>query len=262
VTSLGLDIGSLFSKAVLLRDGQFLASVIIDTPGNVTQGINKLIAEATSEGHIAEAEVDICVSTGQGSNLVEQSDFVEDDVVCITTATRHFLPETRLIIIDVGGQSITTILMSSEGEILNFMRNDKCASGSGRFIEVIGHSLGVPIDQIDQVAAQSQKKISLSTQCAVFAESEVISHLNRGESPANIIASVCESVAMLVISQALRFGSSENYTLTGGVTRLATVSRIIKERLGRIFYSFPVNPQLAAAYGAALIGISDTSHIS
>lgn len=251
--TLGLDAGSLFSKAVLLKDQQFLASAIIDTTGNIAQEIDKLIAEVISKGDMAEAEVDICVSTGQGRNLVEQSDFVEDNLTCIAMAAHHLLPETSLII-DVGGQSITTILIDFEGGILNFMHNDKCASGSGRFIEVIGHSLGISIDQVDQMAAQAQKRISLSTQCAVFAESEVISYVNQGETPADIIASVCESVAMLVVSQALRFGSPENYTLTGGVMRLVTVSEIVKKRLGGTFYSFPVNPQLAAAYGAALIG--------
>lgn len=254
--ALGLDIGSLFSKAVLLKDKQFLASAIIDTVGNIAQEINKLITEVTGKGDIAGAEVDICVSTGQGSNLVEQVDFIEDSLACIAMATSHLLPESSLAI-DVGGQSITTILSDSQGEVLNFMHNDKCASGSGRFIDVIGNSLGISIDQIDQVAAQAQKRISLSTQCAVFAESEVISYVNNGEAPADIIASVCESVAMIVISQALRFGPPENYTLIGGVMRLVTVSEVIKERLGGTFYPFPVNPQMAIAYGAALIGSED-----
>ncbi len=254
--ALGLDIGNLFSKAVLLKDRQFLSSAIIDTTGNITQEIDRLIGEVTGKGDIAKAEVDICVSAGQGSNLVEQADFAEDSLACIAMAACHLLPESRLTI-DVGGQSITTILSDPQGEVLNFMHNDKCASGSGRFIEVIGRSLGISINQIDQVAAQAQKRISLSTQCAVFAESEVISYVNKGEAPADIIAGVCESVAMIVVSQALRFGPPENYTLTGGVMRLVTVSEIIKERLGGTFYSFPVNPQLATAYGAALMGSED-----
>jgi predicted CoA-substrate-specific enzyme activase len=251
--TLGLDIGSLFSKAVILRDDKIVSSEIRETTGNVAREIEDLVKETLDRGGLANRDVEVVVSTGHGRDLVKQADFCEDDVSCIAMATRHFLPEVSLSI-DIGGQSISTILSDPAGEVLDFMRNDKCASGSGRFIEVMSGALGIPLDRIDETVDQARQRISISSQCGVFAESEVISHLNQGKDVADILAGICHSVASIAISQAMRFGIDENYTVTGGVGRIRSIPQMMEERLKGRYHPFPISPQLAAAYGAAIIG--------
>ncbi len=251
--TMGLDIGSLFSKAVILKDGEVAASEIRETTGTIAQEIDQLIESVLQQANLRPGDVEVLVSTGAGEDLVKTADFGEDDVACIAMATHHFLPDVNLTI-DIGGQSIATILSDGQGEILDFMRNDKCASGSGRFLEMITAALGVPLDQVDQTVEGSGKIVPISSQCGVFAESEVISYVNQGEKVPDIIAGICDAVSKIVVSQTLRFGNYESYTVTGGVARVNTIPRMMGEMLPGKYYPFPLDPQLAAAFGAALIG--------
>lgn len=251
--ALGVDVGSLFSKAVVLRDEEMVASEIRETTGNVAQELDDLIEAVLKKAGLTPEDVEVCVSTGTGGDLVKPAEFDEDDVACIAMATRHFLPEVALAI-DIGGQSIATVLSDAEGEVLDFMRNDKCASGSGRYLEVMSGALGVAVDQIDNTAGLAKQRISISSQCGVFAESEIVSHVNQGEPVPDIVAGLCDSVASMVISQAMRFGGGDDYTVTGGVARLRSVTGMMQERLRGAYRPFPIDPMLAAAFGAAFIG--------
>lgn len=251
--TLGVDVGSIFTKVVLLKDDEIAASLICETVGDISQRIGGMIEEVLAAAGVTPEEVKCCVSSGQGEDLVERADFSEDDIACVAVATRHLLPDTELSI-DIGGQSITTVLSESSGDILNYLRNDKCASGSGRFIEVISTALGVAIDDIDKVVGESRNKVAVSTQCAVFAESEVISYVNLGEPVPDIIAGICDSMARIIVSQALRIGPVENFTVTGGVARLSSVVNILEERIQGGYRPLPMDPRLTVAYGAALIG--------
>lgn len=250
--TLGIDVGSLFTKAVLLNDDKLLVSKIRETTGNIADEIDGFIEEVAKEGKISRDDIEVIVSSGQGEDLVNSADFSEDDVACIAVATRHLLPDTEMTV-DIGGQSIKTILSDPDGNIINFMRNDKCASGSGRFIEVISSALGVDIEKIDETIGKAKNKIPVSTQCAVFAESEIISYVNQGEAVPDIIAGVCDSMARIIVSQALRMGKVENFTVTGGVGRIKSTVGVLEERINGNYTPFPVDPGLAVAYGAALI---------
>jgi (R)-2-hydroxyacyl-CoA dehydratese activating ATPase len=251
--SLGLDVGSLFTKAVLLDDHHLLATAIRETSGTIALEAGALIDLTLTRGGISRHELAVITSTGQGDELIEEADYLEDDVACIAMATRHHLPDAELTL-EIGGQSITGVLSSPPGDVVNYMRNDKCASGTGRFIEVISTALGVQVEQFDQTVAQAEKKITISSQCAVFAESEIISYLNRGETVPDIIAGVCESTARIVISQALRFGPVKQYTVTGGVARFSSLIGVLREKLPGQYRPFPIDPGFAAAFGAALLG--------
>jgi (R)-2-hydroxyacyl-CoA dehydratese activating ATPase len=251
--TMGVDVGSLFSKAVVLRDEEMVASEIRETTGNVAQELDDLIASVLDQAGLKPEDVEVCVSTGTGGDLVKPAEFDEDDVACLAMATRHFLPEVA-VVINIGGQSIATVLSDDEGEVLDFMRNDKCASGSGRYLEVMSGALGVKVDQIDATAGQAEQRISISSQCGVFAESEIVSHVNQGEPVPDIVAGLCDSVASIVISQAMRFGGGDDYTITGGVARIDSVTSMMQERLRGNYHPFPIDPMLAAAYGAAIIG--------
>ena len=249
--ALGIDIGSLFAKAVVMKEENILASAIKVTTGNIADEIDSLIAEMLGAAGLNAGDIASCMATGNGSDLVKVADSSESDLFCMSEAMRRLMPSQDLVL-DLGGQNITSIVLDEQGNMIDFMRNDKCASGSGRFLEVMSTALGVDINEVDEVAARATKKVSIGSQCGVFVESEVITHVNQGESTPDILAGICDSVAKLVVSQALRFGP-RNYTFTGGVARLRAVTDLARERLIGTCQEFPHNPQLAAAIGAALL---------
>jgi len=249
---LGLDIGSLFVKGVVLDKGELVASVIRDTTGNVADELDGLVEEMLEKAGLSRNDLECIGVTGRGADACPDADLRVDDVSCIGAAVRRFLPETNMVL-DMGGQSITSILLDEDGEIVDFMRNDKCASGSGKFLEVMSSALGVGMDQLDEVASGSSKKVSISSQCGVFVESEIITHVNEGEAAADIIAGLCESVAKILISQALKFGFQDDYTFTGGVATLEAVTGRATPRINGTYKPFPFNPRFAGAIGAALL---------
>jgi predicted CoA-substrate-specific enzyme activase len=250
--TLGCDIGSLFSKAVIIEGDRLSASRVIETTGNIAGGIEKLLGDVCSEAGLDLETLDGIVGTGSGAEFIEDANFLEDEIACIAWAARCYLPEVELVV-DVGGQSITSLLLDEEGNVVDFMRNDKCASGSGRFLEVMSNAVGIPIDNLDEAASQATKQVSISSQCGVFVESEVITHVNNGERPQDIVAGLCDAVARIVTSQARRFGMGNRYTFTGGVAKVKTVVDLICKRMDGEYQPFPHDPHLAAAIGAALL---------
>jgi predicted CoA-substrate-specific enzyme activase len=252
--ALGCDVGSLFTKLVLLRDGQLLASRVTQTTGTIARDLEELLEELLRGAGVQRAELEGVVSTGSGRELVADVDFEEEPMSCVGVAVRQHLSDVSLVL-DVGGQSITSMQLDAEGDVVNFMLNDKCASGSGRFLEVMSQALGIPITELDESASGADRPAPISSQCGVFVESEVITHLNAGVDPAQISAGLCDSVARIVVSQARRFAGDDriDYCLTGGVARIRSVVEMICQRLEGTYHPFPLDPQLAAAYGAALL---------
>jgi len=252
VITAGIDIGNILSKVVIMDGDELVASGITDTTGTVAMEIAGFFDSVVKDAGLTRDRIETVVGTGAGADMLEGVDFVEDDVTCIGASAGYLLPDVNLVV-DMGGQSITAILLNAGGDIVNFMRNDKCASGSGRFLEVISGALGVDVTAIDETVANAKSSVPISSQCGVFGESEVITHVNAGEDPADIVAGVCESVANIVVAQAGKFDSGENYTLTGGVARIDSVGRVIKEKLSGKYYAYPFDPRLTAAVGAALL---------
>jgi predicted CoA-substrate-specific enzyme activase len=252
VITMGIDVGNLLSKVVVLDDDALVASGVMETTGNVSEEIEGFIESVLSGAGLSRGKIEASAGTGTGAEMLEGVDFVEDELTCVAAAGAYLIPEINMLV-DVGGQSITSMLIDEDGDVVNFMRNDKCASGSGRFLEVMSNAVGIGIDDIDITVASSAKKIPISSQCGVFAESEVITHVNEGEVPADIVAGLCEAVANIVAAQARRFSSGDKYTLTGGVARIESVACLVRDKLGGTFYEFPHDPRLAAALGAAIL---------
>jgi predicted CoA-substrate-specific enzyme activase len=250
--TLGCDVGSLFTKAVLLRGGELAASAIIETTGTIAAELPGFIEAVLARGQVARAQVEAIAATGRGGSLVGEADFVEEEMACVGVAVRHLMGEVDRVV-EIGGQSISAMLLDPDGDLLDFVRNDKCASGSGRFLEVMSGALGIPIGELDAHAARASRDTPLSSQCGVFVESEVITHLNAGEDPADIAAGLCDAVARIIVSQAKRLSERAPYTLTGGVARIQGVVRRVQRRLSGEYRAFPQDPSLAAALGAALL---------
>ncbi|MHB8895804.1 MAG: acyl-CoA dehydratase activase [Candidatus Geothermincolia bacterium] len=257
---MGIDIGNLLTKVVILDGDALVASSMMPTTGNVSSEIAGLVERVLEEASLGRGEVGAVACTGSGAELAGERDLTEDEVTCVAAAGAYYLPEINMVV-DVGGQSITAVLLDDDGDVVNFMRNDKCASGSGRFLEVMSNAVGVGIDEIDGAAASARKPVPISSQCGVFAESEVITHVNAGEEPADIVAGLCDSVASIVSAQARRFASGDHYTLTGGVARIASVADRINEKMTGTYHAFPFDPRLAACIGAALLaGLDDIDY--
>lgn len=249
--TLGCDVGSLFAKAVVL-DGQTVrAARVVETTGTIARTVGTLLEGVLDEAGVDRQALEGIAATGRGRELVPDTDFVEEEMVCVGVAVRQHLPEVERVL-EVGGQSITALLLDPDGDVVDFLRNDKCASGSGRFLEVMSHAMGIPIAELDGVAARSTREVRLSSQCGVFVESEVITHLNAGADPADVARGLCDAVARIIVPQARRLTAQGPFTLTGGVARIRTVVELVHRHLGGTYQPFPLDPQLAAAYGAAL----------
>lgn len=250
--TMGVDIGSLLSKVAVLDGDRLVASGMMETTGNIAGEIHGLISSVLEGEGIEAGSVKAVAGTGSGSEALRRTDLVEDEVTCAAAAAAYMLPEISMVV-DIGGQSITSILLDEDGDVVNFMRNDKCASGSGRFLEVMSSAVGFGVEEIDDTVAGAGKPVQISSQCGVFAESEVITHVNEGEAPADIVAGLCIAVSSIVAAQARRFGDPGKYTLTGGVARIESVNRLVREKLGGEYQRFPHDPRLATAIGAALL---------
>jgi (R)-2-hydroxyacyl-CoA dehydratese activating ATPase len=248
---LGVDIGSLYTKAVVIDDDELLAAEVINTTGNIAEEVEILVDGVLAAAGVSRDELAGIGVTGRGSDMVEFGDVKRDDISCLCEAVSRLVPGANLVL-DIGGQSVTSILLDEDGGVVDFMRNDKCASGSGKFLTVMGAALGCPADGLDEMAARSTNKVPVSSQCGVFVESELITHVNEGVEPADIMAGICESVAKIMISQALKFGFQDDYTFTGGVAKYDSVTVPAREKIRGEYHSFPYDPQLACAIGAAL----------
>ena len=252
IYSLGVDAGSVLCKAVVLRERRVAAWRAAPTRGDMAAVIEPLIAGALEEAGVARDDLAAFGGTGRFRQAVAGADVQEGDLACVAWAAREVLPEVEQVL-EVGGQSITAMLLDADGEVADFVRNDKCASGSGRFLEVMAEALGTGPEGLDSAALGAPRAAQVSDQCGVFVESEGGSLLNGGEPPGNIAAGLCEAVARIVSAQARRQGKARTFTVTGGVGRLSAVTACVADTLEAEFQPFPGDPGLAAAMGAALI---------
>ena len=250
--TVGVDVGSLYTKVVVVRDDDPVAANVVPTTGNIAREIPDMIETALARAGVTADDVESFGATGSGADLVPGADFTEDEVTCAAAAAAFYLPGVKMAI-NMGGQSIASVRVGPEGQVLGLMRNDKCASGSGKVLEAMSGKLGVELATIDEVVAGASDPVTISNQCGVFVESELISHANDGRSVSDILAGVCLSVADMIIAQGRRFGETGDYTLVGGVARCKAVVARIGQKLPGNYIAFPFDPTWAPALGAALL---------
>ena len=250
--SLGCDVGSLFCKLVLLKDGELLAACVDRTNGRIVDSVKALEHRLLAEQNLSRQDLAFVGATGVLGKEVAGADFVEDEVTCIAASVCYYLPGVALAL-GVGGQSITAIEVGQDGQVLSLARNDKCAAGTGRFLEMMSKRLDYSLDQVDRLVESATDPVEVSNQCVVFAESEAISHINSGACMPDILAGICGSIGRIVAAQGRRIRNSKSFTLVGGVARFSAVGQVVKERLGLDYVPFPQDPMLAAALGAALL---------
>lgn len=239
----GIDLGSRTIKAVALKGGTVLSGTVVESGFEPHRQALKLLA-----GHPG-ARV---VATGYGRHLMQQH--AELDVITEIKAhalgARHLFPHCRTIL-DVGGQDCKVIQLNENGRIASFHMNDKCAAGTGRFLEMMAVSLGYGLKEFGEAAAVAECSTPINSMCAVFAESEVISLKNRGIAPADIARSVHLAVATRLSAMIAKTGELSHLVFTGGVANNQTMVRMLEKSLG-VPVLVPAEPTLVGALGAAL----------
>ena len=249
----GIDIGSITAKAVILSDGRILGSKVIFTGYNARQAGKSVFEDLLKELNLEVSSIEKIVSTGYGRNSVKFADKALTEIICHGAGAHYLNPEIRSII-DVGGQDSKVLTIDSEGRVKDFAMNDKCAAGTGRFLEVMARAMESDLDNFGPMSLKSDTPSKISSICTVFAESEVISLISKGESREDIIAGIHESVASRVSSLARRVGVKEPVMMTGGVARNIGVVRALEKALG-VSIEVSEFAQVNGAVGAAILAM-------
>jgi (R)-2-hydroxyacyl-CoA dehydratese activating ATPase len=249
--TVGIDVGSISAKAALLDDGELIGSKVMLTGYNARGAGKRVYIDMLDELDMQRDAVDRIVATGYGRNSVEFADKAVTEITC-HAAGAHFQDPGVRCVIDIGGQDSKVIAMDTTGRVTDFAMNDKCAAGTGRFLEVMARALEVDLDAFGEMSLKAEQPSAISSLCTVFAESEVISLIARGERRENIIAGIHESIGSRVIAMANRVGITEPVMMTGGVANNIGVVRALEKKSGKpILVS--AHAQINGAIGAALI---------
>lgn len=250
MNTLGIDIGSTSSKVVILQDGRLLRAHCVIPLGTGTVGPAQALAGAYREAGLTSADISFTVATGYGRMNYAAADAQLSELSCHAKGIHFLLPEARTVI-DIGGQDAKALLLSEAGQLLAFQMNDKCAAGTGRFLEVMARVLNVDISELGPLSERADKPAVISNTCTVFAESEVISQLSAGVSAENVAAGIHSSVAKRVAGMALRLGRPTALAMSGGVALNTGVVRAMERETGCRVQVHPLC-QSAGAIGAAL----------
>lgn len=254
--TLGIDIGSSSSKAVILKDGVELVSSAVVQVGTGTSGPGRVMEAVFANIDIKPEDINYTVATGYGRFSVENADKQISEITCHAKGIFYLVPTARTII-DIGGQDAKAIALSDKGNITQFYMNDKCAAGTGRFLDVMSRVLEIPLGEMGDAHFKADEWASVSSTCTVFAESEVISQLSKGLTRESIVAGVHKSVATKACSLVRRCGAIVNdVVMCGGVAQNPGAVDAIEKELGQKIIVAP-NPQITGALGAALLAYEE-----
>lgn len=250
----GIDVGSITAEAVILEDKEIISSVIIPTGSNSRVAAEKALESALQEGNCRRDQIEYIVATGYGRISVPFADKRVTEITCHGKGAYFLFPAVRTVI-DIGGQDSKVIRLGPEGHVSDFAMNEKCAAGTGRFLEVMAHALEVELDDLARFGKNASSSVPISSMCTVFAESEVVSLIAEGRAREDIILGIHDSIAERTVGLVNRVGLEEDLVMTGGVANNSGVVASIEARLG-VSISIPENPQIIGALGAALIALA------
>jgi len=248
---IGVDIGSSFSKAVVLSGNELVSCHVIPSGGNYRLAADNVINEVLRKAELIPEDIACTVATGYGGSSVSHYDRLATDISCQGRGIFHLFPSARTVI-DIGGQFSRAIRLDDRGRNVAFLMSEKCAGGSGRFLQVIAHVLRLDLDEIGPLSLKSKNKVNFSTGCAVFAETEAISRIAEGAAVEDILAGAHSALASKIQSLVARLGMQPDVALTGGGAKDIGLVRSIEQTLG-VTALVPEEPQIIAALGAALI---------
>ena len=252
VLTLGMDVGSTTSKCLILRGGGEIVATALISAGTGTSGPRRALEEALDKAGLKREELAAVIATGYGRATFPGADRTVSELSCHALGARFLAPEARTVV-DIGGQDVKALSLSPEGKLVNFLMNDKCAAGTGRFLEVMARVLEKEASDLAEMDARAEGIVPISSTCTVFAESEVISQLAKGVSLPDLVKGIHASVAVRTAALVRRLGLTAPVAMTGGVARNAGVVRALEKELDTPIRVSPL-AQLAGALGAAVYG--------
>jgi predicted CoA-substrate-specific enzyme activase len=248
----GCDVGSLTAKMVILNGEGIVAGAVVRAGARPEQSARIVFDKALETAGLTPDDIACVVGTGYGKERIPFVNRCESEISCHAKGAWWCVPSARMVI-DIGGQDAKAIRLGENGTIGRFIYNDKCASGTGRFLEVMADALGVKLEDMGNLAESSTEKISISNQCVIFAETEVVSLINERKKPQDIANGLHHSIANRVASLARSIGVAEDIVMTGGVAKNKGVFKALSEGLGMPVRTLEkIDPQLNGALGAAL----------
>lgn len=250
----GVDVGSTQTKAIVLsEDRRIVGRALINTGANVSMAADRAFREAVTSAELVPANVSYVVGTGYGRYKVNFGNAQITEISCHARGANLLFPNTRTVI-DMGGQDAKGIRVGEQGDVKDFVMNDKCAAGTGRFLSNAAETVGLSLDKIGPVSLESKKPVRLSTVCAVFVESDIMSYLAEGKTVPDILGGVHSAIAARTVGLVRRVGIEPEITFTGGVSRNIGMVKALEEKLGH-----PVNvcddSHFIGAIGAAVFAL-------
>jgi predicted CoA-substrate-specific enzyme activase len=249
--TMGVDSGSLTAKAVIINGNrQIIADNVVQMDFVSPKAAEKAINNVMVSSGLARKDIIYTVGTGYGRRKINFADKAITEITCHARGASFVYPEGRMVI-DIGGQDSKVIALDEKGNVVNFIMNDRCAAGTGQFLEVMARALGFKLEEIGGLSLRAQKNIEISSICAVFAETEVISLVAQGEEKNDILGAIHNSIARRVVGMVGRVGLVRPLIMTGGVAKNIGMVRAL-EKVLNVSLHVPIDPQIIGAIGAAL----------
>jgi benzoyl-CoA reductase subunit A len=249
--TLGVDIGSLTGKALILKDNEILAwDLILTGPDSVETGTT-VTDNTLKKAQLTLEDMDFVVSTGYGRIVIPFAHKNVSEISCHAKGANWFFPGGRTIL-DMGGQDCKAIRCNEVGKVTNFVMNDKCAAGAGRSMGIMAELVGVPLEDLGEMSLQPENGgVSISSTCVVFARSEVLGYLRQGVPKEGILAGACEALCKRVLGLLRRVGTEEEFVISGGIAKNVGIVQRLAKTLG-MKPNICFEPQIVGALGAAI----------
>ena len=247
----GVDVGSRTAKAVILSDSKIGATHLITTGPESAKTAETVLDGVLIKLDLSKDDVSYIVTTGYGRYIAPFTNESISEISCHAKGVNWFFPSSRTIL-DMGGQDCKAIRVNERGEHTNFVMNDKCAAGTGRFLEVMAEALGVPLEEMGGESLNAKGTITISSACAVFARHEILSYRRKGSPLGNILAGLHEAVAHRVFGLIKKVGIEKDFVITGGIANNIGIVRRVEKLVG-LESLISDQPQLTGALGAAIL---------
>lgn len=247
----GIDSGSTSTDVVILnKNKEMVTGIILPTGAGAAIGAERALEEALKEAKLQREDIDALVTTGYGRSAIQDGDKSITEITCHARGAHYLDPQVRTVV-DIGGQDSKVIRLDENGAVVNFVMNDKCAAGTGRFLEMMARTMEMSLDQMSETGLHYEEDITISSMCTVFAESEVVSLIAQNKATDDIVHGLNKAVASKTASLAKRVGGEEKYMMTGGVSKNKGLVKTLEEKLGAELV-ISDKAQLCGALGAAL----------
>ncbi len=249
---LGCDAGAMATKTVVLMDGTVIGFEITRNEGRLVRAIEQSTGRALEMAKLSLADIGSCGGTGWGERYMPFPHLSTSAISALARGVNWAHPRVRTVI-DLGGLSTTVVVLNENGRVLEYRTNDRCAAGTGFFLELAAQALELGVEELCPMAQAAPERARISAQCAVFGESEIVSHLNEGEPVSSIASGIAYAIASGATTMLNRVGFEPELLVTGGVAKNTSVVRALEENVGAKAEEVKFDPQILTAVGAALL---------